>query len=212
MITVQQIPCDEARPWLLLKHYAKRVPGSVLFAFGLFVDNKLSGVITFGMSPNYHNNKVGRFKCLELNRMVIDCSFKNIGSTFISRCFALLPKPMALISYADEGKGHFGYVYQATNWIYTGTSDGAELYEMNNGQIISKRALDQQFNSGTRSDCDVKSKHEKSIKHRYFMFLGCKRDRREMLESLNYDVLLYPKGKTQRYDASATVQIQGVML
>ena len=34
----------------------------------------------------------------------------------------LLPKPTIVVSYADTGQGHVGYVYQSTNFIYTGLS------------------------------------------------------------------------------------------
>lgn len=29
---------------------------------------------------------------------------------------------LILVSYADSAQGHHGYIYQATNWIYTGIS------------------------------------------------------------------------------------------
>lgn len=209
---VVPIPTREAKPWILKKHYAHRMPGSIIFAFGLFIDHNLCGVITFGMSPNYHNNKVGDYDCFELNRMVLSCpKLPNAGSWFLGRVFRLLPTPVALISYADEGMHHYGFIYQATNWIYTGTSKGAELYELNDGQIISKRALDQQLDNKTRVIGDIKSRIRKTIKHRYFMFLGNKRDRKAMRKALRYDEQPYPKGETKRYDASAEFTTQPLL-
>ena len=50
-MTVKSIENYETKEWLLKKHYAKRMC-SISFAFGLYVDNVLSGVITFGMPPS----------------------------------------------------------------------------------------------------------------------------------------------------------------
>ena len=38
----------------------------------------------------------------------------------VSKCLKLLPRPMIIVSYSDTRQGHNGYIYQATNWIYTG--------------------------------------------------------------------------------------------
>jgi hypothetical protein len=48
-------------------------------------------------------------------------------------------------------------------------------------------------------------------KNRYVFFCGDRRQKRQMLSALKYPVEPYPKGESRRYDASATVQIQGVM-
>ena len=39
-------------------------------------------------------------------------------------------KPKIVVSYADTSKGHVGYVYQATNFIYTGMSAGEQNGEL----------------------------------------------------------------------------------
>jgi len=45
---VQPIKNIEVEPWLLEKHYAKRIP-QIMFAFGLYVEEVLTGVITYGI-------------------------------------------------------------------------------------------------------------------------------------------------------------------
>jgi len=58
---------------------------------------------------------------LELNRLVIDeGSKKNVLSFFVSQTLKKLPCPNVVVSYADTSQNHHGYIYQATNWIYTG--------------------------------------------------------------------------------------------
>ena len=45
---VLPIKRQDAVPWLLEKHYARRMC-SISFAFGLFENNELAGVVTFGV-------------------------------------------------------------------------------------------------------------------------------------------------------------------
>jgi len=39
---------EESYEWLLKKHYAKRIP-QIMYAFGLYDDIQLVGVITYGI-------------------------------------------------------------------------------------------------------------------------------------------------------------------
>ncbi len=125
--TIREIPPKLTHDWLLHKHYAHRIPGSILFAFGLYDTTMiLQGVCTFGMPCVQMNNGSCIFdnyvvRTLELSRLVInEKSPKNSGSYFIAQCFKLLPKPLCLVSFADPNNGHHGYIYQSTNWLYTG--------------------------------------------------------------------------------------------
>ena len=45
---VLPIKSEEAVPWIMQKHYAKRLP-SISYAFGLYEDSKLVGVVTYGI-------------------------------------------------------------------------------------------------------------------------------------------------------------------
>ena len=47
-LKVLQIKSEETYPWLLKKHYAKRIP-HISFAFGLYKEKDLIGVITYGI-------------------------------------------------------------------------------------------------------------------------------------------------------------------
>jgi len=48
-------------------------------------------------------------------------------------------------------------------------------------------------------------------KHRYIYFLGDKKQKKEMLSKLNYDVLPYPKGDNKRYKIDHIPTVQGVL-
>ena len=124
--TIESIKPSETYDWLLHKHYAKRIP-SIMFAFGLFDNEKiLRGVCVFGMPPCHFNYGSGIFdnykvNTYELTRLVVnDNCEKNTTSFFVSRCLREMPRPSCIVSFADANKNHHGYIYQATNWTYTG--------------------------------------------------------------------------------------------
>jgi len=123
---VLPIKTEEAVPWILRKHYAKRLP-SISYAFGLYEDGVLIGIVTYGMPASNQlcegvcgiENKQ---KVIELNRLCLQDNSKNQASFLVANSIKLLPKPTIIVSYADTAQGHIGYVYQATNFLFTGTT------------------------------------------------------------------------------------------
>lgn len=124
---VERISYEDCKEWLLYKHYAKRLC-SISFAFGLYIDNVLQGVCTFGMpaSSTLATSICGKdFKkyVLELNRLVVNEGLrKNTLSFFVSKSINKLPNNKIIVSFADANQSHTGYIYQATNFLYTGLS------------------------------------------------------------------------------------------
>lgn len=209
---VQKIPSKETYEWLLKKHYARRVP-SISFAFGLFENNKLKGVCTFGrtafMEASLLCGEGNKDKVYELNRLCVESEEKNIISFFISRCFKLLPTPLVLISYSDEGQGHHGYIYQATNWLYTGYGQGAVNYITSIGKL-SRSGMRNRETRG-QSIPEIYNIERGTKKHRYVYFLGNKKEKTNLLRNLKYESLPYPKGLNKRYDASYKPISQGLL-
>ena len=202
----------EAEPWVLKKHYAKRLP-VIIRAFGLFREIDLIGVCTFGNAPTKGMNE-GKIifgislpvPVTELNRLVTDDGLpKNILTYFVSRCLGFLGCPLCVVSYADPNAGHHGYIYQALGWIYTGESPTTPTWCDPSGQIRHDRHI---------FDKDKGRTYEQLIrdgwthtsdelpKHRYLKFLGNKREVRAMYKNLKLPIFPYPKGDNQRYDAS----------
>ena len=130
-IVVRPIQKAEYEKWLLQKHYAKRLC-SVSYAYGLYINKMIEGVITFGMPPssNLAESICGKEYhkiVLELNRLITNENLpKNTLSQFVSKAIKNLPKPKIIISFADPNMNHNGYIYQATNFIYTGRSTNTE--------------------------------------------------------------------------------------
>lgn len=127
--------------------------------------------------------------------------------------------PCVIVSYADTSKNHHGYIYQATNWIYTGLSakfldymvkgmehlHGASVFDLSRGQENRVEWLKQKFG-------DKLYMKERPRKHRYFYFIGNKKDKKQMSIELPYQSEPYPKGDNQRYDASYNPSTQVKLL
>lgn len=123
MREVRMIPARLAREVVEREHYLHRKP-VVSHAFGLYVDDALVGVCTFG-TPASHHLQVGAYppdpsRVQELNRLwVHDDQPRNTESWFVARCLRALPSLM-VVSFADTSQGHLGYVYRALNFRYAG--------------------------------------------------------------------------------------------
>ena len=167
------------------------------WAYGLYVGFHLEGVLTIGKpaSNNLCEGVCGKemsSKVYELNRIVINegLAMKNLPSRFIGGALrALHPQCLILVSYADTEWGHHGFIYQATNWLYTGMS--AKRRDRDAGHLHPRTKFDK---SAPMVD--------RSAKHRYVIFVGDKRFKRKCKSLLRYDICDYPKGKNERYDAS----------
>lgn len=199
---VLPIKNEETYPWLLEKHYAKRIP-SISFAFGLYKNNQLFGVVTFGMPAS---NSLCEGVCgvknkhlvLELNRLCLQENTKNEASFLVSNAIKLLPKPKVIVSYADTAQGHIGYVYQATNFLFTGTTK--ERTDMDAGE-----------GKHSRHGTDPSIRKFRSAKHRYIFIHGSKTQKNKLLKELNYEIQEYPKGDIKRYDSGAKVITQQLL-
>ena len=220
---VRPIPQREAEPWILEKHYAHRLPMVMEFTYGLFniKEKILKGVCVFGpTAPTVPLTIFGNYnyKVRELTRLIIDdnCE-KNTGSFFISNCFKLLPTPMCLVSFADANMNHHGYIYQATNWIYTG--EGGHLFfyiDENKNEIHNLTIGDRMKKENINSKQEYIEKHnikkEKSKpKYRYIYFLGDKREKKQMLKDFKLQQLPYPKGDNKNYDTSEKIPRQQIL-
>jgi hypothetical protein len=218
---VLPIKSEETAPWLLEKHYAKRMC-PISYAFGLYDDNQLVGVVTYGVpaSSSLRSGICGEEhigKVIELNRLCCN-NKKNYASTLVGRSLQMLPKPAIVVSYADTEQGHVGYVYQATNFIYTGLSakrtdwklkgmehlHGATVADMSRGQENRAQWMRDKFG-------DDFYLQDRPRKHRYIFFTGSKHQKKVLLESLKYPIEPYPKGDSNKYDAGGDVATQGLL-
>ena len=198
MMEIKSIDYQDCKEWFLKKHYAKRIP-SISYCFGLYNGIELVGVCSIGKpaSPSLCDGVCGKSESqyvYELNRLIVKDNLpKNTLSWFVAKVIGNLPD-MILVSYADTQQGHHGYIYQATNFLYTGAT---------------KERTDIGSEDGTHSRHYKNGETERkfrSSKHRYIYFIGKKN--KQWRKQLNYAIEIYPKGVNQRYDASYEPSIQ----
>jgi hypothetical protein len=216
---IKSIEKNQTTEWLKYKHYAKRIP-PIEYSFGLFNnENILNGVITYStpVSSNLRGIFNNEFKLIELNRLVINEGLeKNCLSFFVSQSLKMLPSPLVIISYADTSQNHHGYIYQATNFIYTGLSakrtdwkikglehlHGATIADLSRGKENRAEWMRQKYGDNFYLE-------DRPRKHRYFYFIGSKNDCKKMKKMLPYDIEPYPKGDNKRYNSDYNPSIQG---
>ena len=199
MDSISEIAYDEAVAFLLPRHYSGRKP-VVSKAFGLIEDGVLQAVITYGKpaSPSVCVGICGKEysgNVYELNRMCRSDEYRKPLSHFVSATLRMLkPLDWIVVSYSDTAMNHHGYVYQACNFLYTGTS----------APHADKYVPDGSGHNRHAESFDVRKDEfsvERSIKHRYVYFCTkSKRLKKEWMNSLRYPVLPYPKGDNSNYE------------
>jgi len=203
---VRQITSKESYYFLLNIHYAKRIP-SISFAYGLFHNNELVGVVCYGTpaSSNLCRGICGdewQKSVLELNRLVLLNNQPNEASRLVAASFKLLPAPRIIVSFADLAQNHLGVVYQATNFIYTGLSAKRTDWKIRGQEHLhGVTVADKMRNTEGRRVDAMRSAYgddfylaPRSRKHRYIMFIGNKTQKKAMRSALRYQELPYPKG------------------
>ena len=105
---------------------------------------------------------------------------------------------LILVSYADTKMYHNGYIYQATNWLYTGkTKERTDRVNLDKHARHYNKKIDYSKNRKIRSS-----------KLRYIYFVGSKSKIKNWTEKLNYKIEPYPKGQNKRYNSSYKPTIQ----
>jgi hypothetical protein len=106
----------------------------------------------------------------------------------------MYPDVWAILTYAATDVGHIGYVYQATNALYTGMSDGRSVryYTDQDGRRRATHRTGKFVNAARAAELGWQL-HQGGRKHRYVYILGGKTQRRHRLALLRLPVLPYPK-------------------
>ena len=124
---VELIDSKIAGEFLLPRHYTGRLP-CISQAFGWYFGDELKAVCTFGKpaSPSLCKGVCGEehsSSVYELNRLCRTEDLEEPLSQFVGACLRRLrSNNWIIVSYSDTGMHHNGYIYQACNFIYTGTT------------------------------------------------------------------------------------------
>ncbi len=147
-LRVLPIPVLVAKQLLCREHYLHSLPGGTKLTFGVFLGSRLLGALTLGAGPFLAYQLVegaAPDDCLTLTRLWLSDELPvNSESRVIGIVLRALRTHSAvkfLISYADPSHGHFGTIYQATNWLYTGLSEAMSLYDVGDGAPRHSRSV-----------------------------------------------------------------------
>ena len=145
-VDVRRVPVKEIRRAIVTGHYSGVMPDATQDAFGAYQDEKLIAAVAYGPGGNSKtlsaiiegiDNTSGR----ELIRLWVHPDApKNTASYTVSRSLKLLPTEVELVvSFADSGQNHAGYVYQALNFYYLGMSNEGVRYADSTGVEVTAR-------------------------------------------------------------------------
>jgi hypothetical protein len=125
-------------------HYSGTVPVGKLVKVGAWEDDKFIGVVIFSYGANNHIGGpygLTQHEVCELTRVAL-CPHQSFVSEILGRAIKMLkklcPNLRLIVSYADAEQEHVGGIYQATNWIFTGKSDGERYFRLHGKKIHPK--------------------------------------------------------------------------
>lgn len=114
---------------------------------------------------------------------------------------------MIVVSFADTEQGHHGYIYQATNWIYTGLSAKRTDWKVKGKEHLHGVTVADEFRGQPDRGQLMRAKYgddfyleDRPRKHRYIYLIGSKTQRKRWRKSLKYGEEPYPKGQNRRYE------------
>lgn len=115
-------------------HYSKCLPPSKTAKFGVWENGKFVGVIVFGVGATSALVKRYGLKMEEGCELVRVALAKH--KTEVSKILAIslrflkkqFPGLRLVVSFADPEQGHYGGIYQAGGWIFSGQSIASDEY------------------------------------------------------------------------------------
>ena len=154
-IIVKPIKAAAANALVKKVHYSGKVVANSILHFGVFLDGKLEGVMSFGspldkrkVLPLVKDTKWNEM--LELNRMAFsDALPRNSESRALSIAFRLIKKHYPhiqwILSFSDGTQCGDGTIYRASGFVLTGIRENSSLLLMPNGEILAAMTLEANF-------------------------------------------------------------------
>ena len=204
---IKEIDHKTAMNIVIKCHYAHR-SAPYTRAFGLFSKSphRIVGVVIYGspVSNGLCEQICGveeKYNVYELTRLYVDDGLeKNLESFLVGNTLKMLDKEI-IVSFSDIAYNHVGIIYQATNFYYTGITQGnhTDYVEVEkDGKVLHHKSVSERYGGveGIRqamaNGANIYAK-ERSHKHRYIYFNCDKKRKKELLAKLKYEILPYPK-------------------
>lgn len=212
-LTVAPVVAKAARYAVENWHYSETMPAPPSACFGVWEDSEYIGVVIFGRGAASHlgtSYKLTAMQVCELTRVALrshKAPVSQIVSLAVEQLKRTSPGLRLIVSFADPYVGHHGGIYQAMNWLYSGTSLPSTMWrnaagELLHGRVVSSTGVNRQF--GTLKRVTRQDECEKVIvpgKHRYLLPLD--RAMRRQLASL-VQPYPHPAGEVSMGDTEPT--------
>lgn len=156
-ILVKPINARSANALVKKVHYSGKVVANSNLHFGVFLNGKLEGVMSFG-SPMDKSKVLPLVKdtkwsdMLELNRMAFsDVLPKNSESRALGVALRLIKKHYPniewVLSFSDGTQCGDGTIYRASGFNLTGIRENKSIFLMPDGQVLAGLTLEDCFNT-----------------------------------------------------------------
>ena len=140
-----RVPCEQ---W----HYLGGMPSTATDIYGIWESGTFKGVIVFGGAVAQKAHWMFGLDPTEI-RELLRIAMRGHDAP-ITQALSLAIKDLRqtranlklLLSYADTGAGHAGYVYQAASWVYLGKNPTKPYYRIN-GELFHERSAGARFGS-----------------------------------------------------------------
>lgn len=184
-------------------HYSRCMPKSKMVRVGAWERDKFIGCVIFsyGATPQIGSPyRLTQFEICELTRVALS-KHETQTSRVLAGAIRMLRKQSPgirlIVSFADGEQNHIGVIYQATNWVYTGTTKPGRVGFVIKGKKTHTRTIGSmpggiQSLAWVRDHIDKNATEWKGVeKHRYLMPLDDAM--RKQIEPLRKP---YPKRET----------------
>lgn len=208
---IREIERETAQDMVKKYHYSNTLPKLNKHFIGFFLGDRLVGIVTLGWGTRPRHTIQRIFPSLdtkdylEIGRMcMLDEMPRNSESQMLSQLIrwikANLPQLKVLFTWADGMVGKAGYVYQASNFIYAGYSQG-EMY-MKDGVKIHVRQMKSFLIEEGQKDKRITVRptleqmrmyniqHFKGKQYRYLYFVCDRREKKRLLRECLLDLSL----------------------
>jgi hypothetical protein len=213
---VREISYEEAKQVVIANEYLASM-GTTEFSFGLYFGEHLAGTASFGRTGG---TQVAASICgsEHAHRVATLCRGACVhwahahSASFLinAACKEMTKKGYNIfVAYSDPNAGEIGTVYQASNWLYCGTTNPTEKFRTPSGEVKDARlvsAYSRDRTGGTLKYRRTRAEQKQLLveegceffkdggrKHRYAGIYGDRRIKRILRRALKWEVLPYPK-------------------
>ena len=212
---IKEIDSQTAKK-IILEYEWLGTMGTTQTHYGIFFDKYLGGVVCYGYFQAMNTNSGGHpyapyvgikyaKQGIQLSRgACVHWCHKHTGSKLIGTTLRLMSQKgfKYVIAFSDPEAGEIGTLYQATNWYYLGlgTTKHYDIYYKKGGLYMNDRDFYRKYGVCGKAaltkwlldkpDLSIK---ERLAKGRYIYLLGNKREKKQMMKTLNDKIKPYPK-------------------